>query len=379
MIHSIGNGVVIQQQNINILIVDNDALSRKPLVDHLRLENYEVDATVDGEEALILVAQKEYDIILLDVDIKGMDGIELLKHLRRLSASTDILMITAHADIPGAVESIKYGARDYLAKPIDIKELLGNVKKIIRSREEGKHLQEIQINFPTLVLHTLKVPLYTVRSSVTLLSKDLEKLITEKQRELFSHINENIVDINSTIDDLVELVQLESGNAHIEKLPVNLDELVPAVCSQKEPLARAKNITLTLAIEKQIPTVEIDSDKIEKVLSNIIDNAIEHTPPGGRINVSTTNIHKDDDGTLRQYIEVVVTDNGIGIPGNLFPFIFDKYKPQIPNKVKKTGLGLALSKLIIEAHGGIIMAESEIGKGTTIKFEIPVDLNIPIT
>lgn len=356
-----------------ILIVDDEQSFRSMLKDQLQEEGFLVDEASSGEEALSIVNSKDYPIILLDIKMSGMDGLDTLKALRRITPNPDILMVTAFADIPSAVESIKYGACDFLEKPIQIETLLDKIKSLIRSREEDKRLQEIQIDFPTLVMHKLRVPLATVKSAVSLLNKGLDDIVSEKQRELLIHIDNTLMKINATINDLIDLAQLESGNVQLEKLPVNLDELVPAVCSRMEAEAKAKNINFVLSIDKNVPTIEIDSEKIEKALINILDNAIKYSSAGENISISTTAIHKEQDGALRQFVEVSVSDNGVGISANMIQHIFDKYKPETHNKEKTTGLGLALCKSIVEAHGGYIFAESETNKGATIRFAVPVD------
>ncbi len=356
-----------------ILIVDDEKSFRSMLKDQLLSAGFLVDEASSGDEALSMVTLKDYSIILLDIRMDKMNGLEVLKTLRRITPNTDIIMVTAFADIPSAVESIKYGACDYLEKPIQIDMLLDKIKLLTRSREEDRRLQEIQIDFPTLVMHKLRIPLSAVKSAVSLLNKGLDNIVTEKQRELLTHIDHTLVKINATIDDLIDLAQIESGNVQLEKLPVNLDELVPAVCSRMEADAKAKNINFEFIIDKKVPTTEIDTEKIEKVLINILDNAIKYSSTGENILITTTAIHKEQDGVLRQFVEVSVTDNGVGIPANILPHIFDKYKPDTPNKEKTTGLGLALCKLIVEVHGGYILAESEAKKGTTIRFAVPVD------
>jgi len=358
-----------------ILIVDDEEVFRGLLKDQLSRYNFIVDEAESGEDALKLVQEHDYNVILLDIKMDRMDGIETLKEIRRISTKTDVVMVTGNADIPHAVKCIRLGARNFLTKPIDPNILLSQINTLLRLQSETQYLQEVQIDFPALVLHKLRIPLNTVKSGINLLNKGLENIITNKQRDLLNHIEQHVSKINATVDDLVDLAQLEAGSAPLEKFPANLDELVPAVCSRIEPLARAKNITLALSTDKNVPTLEIDIDKIEKVLINLLDNAVNFTPSGGKINVTTSTIHKEFKGGLREHVEVSVTDSGPGIEQDALPFIFNKYKPSLINKEKSTGLGLALCKLIVEAHGGLISAESQVNKGSTFRFAIPVEIN----
>jgi two-component system, sensor histidine kinase and response regulator len=358
-----------------ILIVDDEEVFRGLIRDQLLKHNFIIDEAENGEDALRFVKEHDYNIILLDIKMEKMNGIETLKEIRRITTKTDVVMVTGYADIPNAVECIRLGARNFLTKPIDPSILLSQISTLLQLQSETQYLQEVQIDFPTLVMHKLRIPLSTVKSAVNLLNKGLENIVTDKQRDLLNHIDEHISKINATINDLVDLAQLEAGSAPLEKFPTNLDELVPAVCSRVEPCARAKNITLTLSTDKNVPTLEIDADKIEKVLINLLDNAVNYTFSGGKINVTTTAIQKEFDGKLREYVEVSVSDSGFGIAQDALPFIFDKYKPNLTNKEKSTGLGLALCKAIVEAHGGYIVAESVVSKGSTFRFAIPAEIN----
>jgi two-component system sensor histidine kinase/response regulator len=351
-----------------ILIVDDEEVFRGLIKDQLLKHNFIIDEAESGEDAIRFLKEHDYNIILLDIKMEKMDGIETLKEIRRITTKTDVVMVTGYADIPNAVESIRLGARNFLTKPIDPSILFSQISTLLQLQSETQYLQKVQIDFPTLVMHKLRIPLSTVKSAVILLNKGLENIVTDKQRDLLNHIDEHLSKITATINDLVDLAQLEAGSTPLEKFPTNLDELVPAVCSRVEPRARAKNIILTLSTDKNVPTLEIDADKIEKVLINLLDNAINYTPSGGKINVTTTAIHKEFDGKLREYVEVSIAQDAL-------PFIFDKYKSNLTNKEKSTGLGLALCKLIVEAHGGYISAESEVNKGSTFRFAIPAEIN----
>lgn len=357
-----------------ILIVDDEEHFRMLVKDFLMGEKFNiVDEAASGDEALDILMLNDYDIILLDIRMEGIDGIETLKQIRRIAPSTDVIMITGYADIPSAVECIKHGAREFLEKPVRMELLIEKINKILKSREEEKHLREIQIDFPTLVMHKLQLPLSTAKSAITLLNKGLENIVTEKQKELLEHIDQTLWKIDATINDLIDLAKLESGNAQLEKLPVNMDELVPAICAKRENELKTKNINLVFLIDKKVPTIEADPEKLEKIILNILDNAIRYSSPNSSIKVSTTTIHKEVEGNLIPYIEVSISDNGVGISPDILTYIFNKIKPDFSDKERSTGLGLALCKLIVEAHNGFITAESQVGQGTTIRFALPIN------
>lgn len=364
------------ENEYKILVVDDEEHYRILLKDFLSSENFNVDEASSGNEAIDIILQNYYDMVLLDIKMEGMDGIDTLKQIKNLAPETDVIIITGYADIPSAIECIKYGAREFLEKPLRMEKLLEKIKSTIRSREEEKHLREIQVDFPTLVMHKLQTPLNSAKSAIILLHKGLENIVTEKQKELLEHIDQTLWKIDATINDLIDLAKLESSKAILEKLPVNLDEFIPAVCIHRDSAIKSKQIDLSFLINKNIPTIEVDPEKLEKVIINILDNSIRYTEPGGTIKISATTIHREIDGKLVPHIEISITDTGTGIPEDKLPFIFNKIKPDFSDKEKTTGLGLALCKLIVEAHNGFITAESTVGKGTTIRLALPMSSDL---
>jgi len=182
--------------------------------------------------------------------------------------------------------------------------------------------------------------------------------------------------MDALLSDMIDLSLFESGRVDIEKLPVNLDEIVPAISTRFITRASAKHIEFIISVNDSTPTVTLDPNKIEQVIHNLIDNAIKFTPDGGTIKIQVSPVEKYIEGQNREFVEVKVSDTGIGIATEELPFIFDKYKNFLSGNAsqqKTTGLGLAICKSIVEAHGGKMSAESSLGNGSSFTFLLPTD------
>lgn len=359
-----------------LLVVDDEPGFRTLLAQALENEGFDVTQASDGDEAVAAVRQHTYDLALLDIRMPKIDGIEALKIIRNESPSTDCIMITGHQDVQLAVEAIKLGAREFLPKPLNIEDLMIRINSVLRIHMADKHIKDIQANFTSKLLHDLLAPLRTLKSAIDYLERSSFNSSSDQQINIFQNINDTIKNMDSLLNDMIDLSLFESGRVDIEKIPTNFDELVPVVCSRFYPQLTSKNIEIAINVDHNVPTIPVDPGKIEQVINNILDNAIKYTSMGGKISLNVSTVNLTIDHTTREYVEVAVADSGAGIPRAEIPFVFDKYKEFLIGKSsekKTTGLGLAICKSIIEAHQGKMTAESEVGKGSTFKFYLPID------
>jgi PAS domain S-box-containing protein len=170
--------------------------------------------------------------------------------------------------------------------------------------------------------------------------------------------------MDTLIQDLLDVVRIDAGQLHVQPRAVGVEELLSAALETLEPLAEAKMLTLTAAIEPTLPEVAVDAERIAQVLSNLVGNAIKFTPEGGEITVSADAV----DGVVR----VRVSDTGPGIPADQLGRVFDRFWQSRRSSPHGAGLGLSIAKGIVEAHGGRISASSQVGAGTTFSFTMPV-------
>lgn len=359
-----------------VLVVDDDAGFREITYLTLADQGYDVHTARNGPEALAATRTQSYDLILLDLQMPGMDGKEVLRVLREESPLSDVMMVTGYRDVGIAVELIKLGAREYITKPFEPTDFLQRVKSALRAREAEARLRAAQQEFTSRLLYDLRTPLLTMRSSVDVLRKNMAGPTTEQQQSLLGNILDTVGNLTTLLNDMIDLSVFESGSVELEKLPTNLDELIPGVCARFMPQSHAKKITFDVTVSPDVPTVELDAEKITQVMENLLDNAIKYTPEGGTITVSVAGMEKQLHGKLCECVEVSVRDSGIGIAEDELMLIFDKYKEVLTKKSsaqRTTGLGLAICRGIVEAHRGAMAAVSHPGKGSTFSFVLPLN------
>jgi two-component system phosphate regulon sensor histidine kinase PhoR len=230
---------------------------------------------------------------------------------------------------------------------------------------EMRNLQTMRRELVGNISHDLRTPLAGIRVMVETLR---DGAIDDKEAatDFLARIENEVDRLTQMVLELTELSRIEAGTAELNKSSVNLNELVNEAITQLKPLAIKQNVTLTPALSDSLPAVNIDTERISRTISNIIHNAIKFNRSGGRVTVTTTLDNKT--------ITVKVIDNGIGIPKEGLPHVFERfYKADKSRNNTGSGLGLAIAKHTIEAHGGTIWAQSEEGKGSTFGFTIPLN------
>jgi signal transduction histidine kinase len=365
-----------EEQQPRLLVVDDDNDFRSLVKSTLIEEGYIVDDVSNGEAAVEAVKKQQYEIALLDIKMPGMDGVQTLKVLRQESPLTDYIMITGFQDITLAIECIKLGAKEYLNKPIDAVDLTQRIRSMLRARLAEQRLKQREKEFSSRLLHEIRNPLTTVKSGVGFLLKEMAGPLTDQQSEVLKHISSNLEKLVALVNDMIDLSKFESGNVMLELMPTNLDELIPHVCERLGHQAKAKKLSMSINVQPNIPTLQLDTEKIDQIVTNLIDNAIKYTDEGGSISVSVATVKKELNGKVGEFAEVAIADTGAGISQEELPYVFDKYKEVLTGKTSKkktTGLGLAICRSIAEAHKGMLTVESVAGKGSTFRILLPTD------
>jgi signal transduction histidine kinase len=232
-----------------------------------------------------------------------------------------------------------------------------------------KELDQLKDDFVSSVSHELRSPLAAIAGYVEILtSRPLEEIKPEKRAKAFGIIQESTGRLTTFINDILDLAKLKAGRVEVRKSPVNIRKTAQDILSLFMPLFEKKNLTGRLEVPEDIPVVSLDEEKMKQVITNLVSNAYKFTPEGGSI---TLRGEYDD-----EKIVISVIDTGIGIPKDFVGQLFERFK-QVPGTREKiggpkgTGLGLAIAKGIVEAHGGRIWAESEMGKGSSFRFWLP--------
>jgi NtrC-family two-component system sensor histidine kinase KinB len=246
--------------------------------------------------------------------------------------------------------------------------LLGAVtllEDITRLRE----IDRLKSEFIATASHELRTPLTSVQMGIHLLLESAVGPLTEAQREVLTICREDCERLEKLMRDLLDLSRIEAGEAAPHLVPISATTLIQAALAAVQPHIEGQERTFRVEVPAGLPCVLADRLQIERVLANLMSNAVRHTTPGDEIAVTVT--------PHEGYVAVAVTDTGSGIPPEYLPRIFEKFV-QVPNAPSGgAGLGLAISKHLVEAHGGQISVRSEVGRGTTFTFTLPVAGVVP--
>ena len=359
-----------------IMIVDDEIEFQTLLAKTLETEGFDVTTASNGDAAAQKVREQTYDLALLNLKMVGLTGLELLKVLRCESPTTDCIVVAGYQELDLAIEAIRMGAKEFISKPSNIDDLVNRIKTIVRAHTAEANMKKMQVEFTSKLLHDLLTPLHTIKSAIDYIESEVSEQLAEQHKNVFRGIEKSIKSVDALLNDMIDLSLFESGKVDIEKLPADLDELIPAICTQFFPRTNAKRIEMLIRVNENVPTTPLDADKIEQVMHNLLDNSIKFTPRGGTIKMLVRPIEEVAGDQKQEFVEVVVSDTGAGIAPDELLFIFDKYKNFLAGKTsqqKTTGLGLVICQSIVEAHDGKISTEPTLGKGSRFEFMLPTD------
>ena len=214
------------------------------------------------------------------------------------------------------------------------------------------------------ISHEFRTPLAGIKAMVETLGGGV---IDDKKMSMdfLARIDSEVDRLTQLVAELTELSRIETGKAELKKEPVNLNQLVEQVIAQLSPQADRQKLSISQEFAADLPSFPADKDRVRQVIANLVHNAIKFTPAGGRITITTK--------TLEGSVSVNIADTGIGIPKEDLPRVFERfYKGDKARAGEGTGMGLAIAKHVVEAHGGNIWVESEEGKGSTFSFSLPL-------
>jgi two-component system phosphate regulon sensor histidine kinase PhoR len=237
---------------------------------------------------------------------------------------------------------------------------------VLHEISELRRLERVRQDFVANVSHEFRTPLTAIQGfAETLLSGALED--PANRRRFVEIIREHAARLARLTEDLLELSRIEAGELKLEFQPVSVRQLVESCAETVNLKAEAKQLTVEMAVPEGLPAVRGDANRLQEVLQNLLDNAVQYTPPGGRIAASAA--------TADGQVVITVADTGIGIPQAEQSRIFERFYRVDAARSREaggTGLGLSIARHIVEAHGGRIWVESAVGEGSRFHFSIPV-------
>jgi len=377
----------------NILVTDDNAATLKTLSAGLEDMGYRVATAVSGGEALALISKQPFNILITDIKLPDISGLEILETAKELNPETAVIMITGHASIETAVEAINEGAYAYILKPVAMTELVTLINNALREQrllienrelveslqQSNKRLEETnraleqvsraKSDFMAKMSHELRTPLNSIIGfSEVLLSNTMSPRDKATHDEFLNYIHISTKHLLNLIDSILDLSKVESGKMTLELSEFDLAMLIEDVRMTVLPILATKKQTLEIEIDEAISSILADEPKMRQIFLNLISNAHKFTPRGGKIRIvcRLENPH---------LLHCSVIDNGVGISPQDQQRIFEEFGQvaRSPNtRGQGVGLGLSIARRLVELHGGNIWLVSEVGCGSTFTFSIPI-------
>lgn len=361
-----------------VLVVDDEAGNRVLLRELLEAQGHQITEAVDGEQALEEARSRAPDVILLDVMLPKLDGFEVCRQLKTndRTAPIPILLITALTDRQDRLTGIKAGANDFLTKPIDAQDVILRVSNALYTKylydqlagnyQRLRELEALRDDLTHMIVHDLRTPLTSVITGMQ--TVEMSGGLNALQQQCLRLALAGGQTLVGMINDVLQVSKMEDGSLRLDYQNLAPTDLVESALAQIEILAGAKGVSLIRRFPAEPVTFCGDEEKLRRTLVNLLGNALRFTPQGGAITVS---VEPEAGG---RKITFRVSDTGPGIPADAFDRIFEKFgQVETAGNGPKlsTGLGLTFCKMIVEAHGGRIWVESEMGRGSTFSFAIP--------
>jgi len=364
-----------------VLVVD-DTPDNLHLMSGLLKDAYRVKIANNGEKALEIATDHSPDLILLDVMMPGMDGLEVCRRLKSNPQTKHIpvIFLTAQSEEGAEEFGLDLGAVDYITKPFSIPIAMARIRSHIRLKQQADLLaamvlQSARLNSEAqrasraredllaVVAHDLRNPLSTILISALVLQEPpAPNNPGAAPKKLGERIHRAASRMDGLIKDLLDLAAIEAGHLAVAREPHQALTLVTDAVEMMLPLASAKGLQLSVRVECEDLLLSCDRGRVLQVFSNLIGNAVKFTPAGERITV----LGAIEDGGFRFTVE----DTGPGIPADQLPHIFDRYWQADSTDRRGIGLGLSIAAGIVAVHGGRVWAESQVGSGSSFHFTL---------
>ena len=380
-------------KEINILVLDDEKNILSSLKRLLINEPFGLFVTTNHREAMDVLEKENIKVVMSDQRMPEISGVEFLKQVKAKYPDIIRILFTGHADIQAAEDAINVGeVYRFINKPWNGEELKAAIRQAIRhfelvvenrelfesTKSNNKELDilnrklkvmyEAQKEFSSTVSHELRTPLASIKIAIDIVMSGTPGDLNDDQKNFLDKAKKNVDRLNRLINDILDLSKLESGKAALKIQENDIGKIISEVVDIQKSVAEKKGLYLKTECGADVPTIPFDADKIIQLFDNLISNAIKFTEKGGI--VVTSRSRKEEN-----HIEICIKDTGPGISKDDMVKLFQKFQ-QLGDSAKRqtggTGLGLAICKEIIKQHGGKIWVESELGRGSSFYFTLPI-------
>lgn len=357
-----------------VLVIDDEESMREACAQILLKSHYRVETAADGMAGIKKISNLRPDVVIVDLKMPGMSGLEVLDRLSAFDPAIVGIVITGYATIDSAIEAMKRGAYDFLPKPFSPEELriiiirgLERRRLFLEAEDLRREKRLLEDHFITLVTHQLRSPLVAIQQMFEVMLAGAGGDSESRFQDMIHKAGERLDGLLHLINDWLDLTRIEQGGLAGKLHPVNVAAIVDRQVAFMAPAARQSQVTLEWTPPAR-PVSEVlgDESSLEQVLVNLIGNAIAYNKPQGRVKV---NLREDAEDLV-----IEIQDTGVGIAKEHLPLIFDQFYRIAragASRSRGSGLGLSIAKKIVEVHRGRIDVASTPGVGTTFTVRLP--------
>ena len=358
-----------------ILIVDDEPSVRSTLEALLYQEGHDLAFASSGREALVRLGEAKVDVLLLDVMMPGMDGFEVCQHLKTDDRYRHIpvILVTALDSKEDLVRGLDAGADEFLTKPVGGVELRARVRSMLRIKQQYDELQaalRLREDLANMIVHDMRSPLTSIIGYGELLQdnltepgdlKDMDVVLTQARR------------LNSFANDMLMLAKVQAGKPIVMRSAVDMNQLVEAAGEVHSVIARSRGLDLVVDLPDESQQVSLDANLIQRVLDNLVSNALKFSPQGSTITLRVEYPGPEtESGPHAPTVRIQVADEGPGVPAEHRERVFDQFEIVELKKtgVRQVGLGLAFCGMVVKAHGGRITVDDNEPRGAVFTVEL---------
>ncbi len=397
-----------------ILYIEDDPNNRILVSRILQAYDYEVLLAEDGLTGIRMAQEEKPDLILMDISMPGLDGYAAATKIKSMPglSHTPIIAVTAHVMKGDRERALAVGCDGYLPKPIDVDALPDQVSEFLKGRRERvdeetersylrehterlvekleekiaeltfanqqlKRSDEMKSRFIAIAAHELRTPITVIRGYVDILAGSGGPLrdADANTKLLIEGIASGVKRLHEIVQDMLDITQIEAGTLKLHNAPLRLDAIIERAVALYAEDARRRNLTLVVEPLGHLPVIWADNGRVQKILVNLVGNAIKYTPDGGKIVISGRSVGPEALAVAPNrlqgdnFVELTVADTGVGIDPAEQDHIFERFyevrDPRLHSTSKTDfmgggiGLGLSIARGLAEAHGGWIWVESE--------------------
>ncbi len=371
-----------RQRKDRILVVDDEEVVVGALSEFFTLRGYEVESALNSRQALGIIHDKDFSIVISDLRMPGMNGVELLEHVMDADPETVVIIMTGYASVQSAVDALKKGAYDYVVKPFSMYELEKTVRfglekrKLQRENVELSHLtrklieiDQIKSDIIGTVSHEFRTPLMSLKGYLSMMTQFLAegKDTSTTEKTWLRAMKDNLGRLEMLILNLLLMTEANAGDLLITNDKIDLSQVIDESISRLDPLTKTKEIAISFD-QSDDGKLLGDAEKLGVAVTNILENAIKFNLESGAVEIGMTGTSEPEG------VRLSILDTGIGIPENKIGNIFNSFTQGDMTHTRRfagAGLGLSVAKAIVEAHGGSIDVVSKPGQGSTFHVWLP--------